>query len=157
MSEIHVSANRLIAAPAERVYRILADYRQHHPRILPPAFSGFSVEQGGVGTGTVIRFNVSIGGRTQGYHQRVDEPEPGRVLRESDIDGDGHTRFTVTPVGTESHVSIETTWRSSGLRGLVERLVAPRLLRPLYRNELDRLDIYARDHGDLVAEHRSDA
>ncbi len=154
MSEIQVSAHRLIAAPAERVYRILADYRQHHPRILPPAFSGFTVEQGGVGTGTVIRFDVTIGGRTQGYHQRIDEPERGRVLQESDIDGDRRTTFAVTPVGAESHVSIQTTWPASGVRGLVERLVAPRLLRPLYRDELDRLDHYARGQGHLETEHR---
>lgn len=153
MSEIHVSAHRPIAAPAERVYRILSDYRQHHPRILPPAFSHFTVEQGGVGTGTVIRFDVSIGGRTQRYHQKVDEPEPGRVLRESDIDGNRRTTFTVTPVGTGSHVSIETTWSSSGVRGLVERLIAPRLLRPLYGDELDQLDRYAGDQGDVDGEY----
>ncbi len=44
MAEISVSVEGLVAAPAEQVYRILADYRRHHPRILPPAFSGFAVE-----------------------------------------------------------------------------------------------------------------
>jgi hypothetical protein len=31
---------------------------------------------------------------------------------------------------------------------MVERLAAPRLLKPLYKDELDRLDRYAREHSD---------
>jgi hypothetical protein len=148
MSEISVSARGDIGAPADRVYRILSDYRQHHPHILPTAFSGFTVEQGGVGEGTVIRFQVSLGGRTESYHQRVTEPEPGRVLREADVDGNRVTTFTVTPNGAGCEVHIETAWSSGGIRGLVERLAAPRLLRPLYADELSRLDRYAREHVD---------
>ena len=147
MAEISVGAEGLVAAPAERVYRILADYRRHHPRILPPAFSGFAVERGGVGAGTIIRFRVTVGGRGQDYRQRVTEPARGRVLREAGIDSGEATTFTVTPEGAESRVRIETTWRTGGLRGLVERLVAPRLLLPLYRDELARLDRYAREGG----------
>ena len=60
MSSISVSAEREIAAPAKRVYRILADYQQHHPRILPNAFSGFRVEEGGIGAGTVIRIDGEL-------------------------------------------------------------------------------------------------
>jgi hypothetical protein len=148
MSQISVSAQRVIEAPADRVYRILSDYRQHHPHILPPAFSGFSVEHGGIGEGTVIRFQVSLAGRTESYHQRVVEPDPGRVLREVDVDGDRSTTFVVTPAGTGCEVLIETTWKSGGIRGMVERLAAPRLLKPLYKDELDRLDRYAREHSD---------
>ena len=147
MAEISVGAEGLVAAPTERVYRILADYRRHHPRILPPAFSGFAVERGGVGAGTVIRFRVTTGGRTGDYHQRVTEPEPGRVLREAGIDSDEATTLMVTPEGAESRVRIETTWQSSGVQALLERLVAPRILLPLYRDELARLDRYAREGG----------
>ena len=149
MSHISVSAEREIAAPAERVYRILADYQQHHPRILPDAFSGFRVEQGGVGAGTVIHFDVTVGRQTQSYHQRVEEPDPGRVLREVDLDGSRATTFTVIPAEDGCHVRIETSWHTGGVRGLVERLVAPRLLQPLYEDELARLDRYVREHVDV--------
>jgi uncharacterized protein YndB with AHSA1/START domain len=37
-------AERSIAAPAEEVYRYIADYRTHHPPFLPPAFSAFQVD-----------------------------------------------------------------------------------------------------------------
>ena len=39
-----VSAEGTVDAPAETVYRYLADMRDHHPRFMPPAFSDFQVE-----------------------------------------------------------------------------------------------------------------
>lgn len=149
MSQVSASARRDIAAPADRVYRILSDYREHHPRILPPAFSAFTVEEGGVGAGTVIRFNVTVAGRMESYHQRVEEPDPGRLLREVDIDGSLATIFTVTPNGAGCTVHIETTWPSTGIRGMVERLLAPRLLLPIYEDELSRLDDYQQNHSEI--------
>ena len=44
-----VSAEATVDAPADRVYLYLADMRDHHSRFLPPAFSDFQVESGGVG------------------------------------------------------------------------------------------------------------
>ena len=78
MATLHIRAERSMLAPPERVYCCIADYRQHHPRFLPPAFSQFRVEQGGVGAGTEIRFQLTVGGRTYQYHGYVTEPEPGR-------------------------------------------------------------------------------
>ncbi len=54
------------------------------------------------------------------------------------------TRFTVIPAGSQSRLQIETTWeRSSGIVGLIERLVAPRLFRKLYDAELDLIERWA--------------
>lgn len=147
MATIRAMAERPVGAPAERVYAILADYREHHPRILPPAFSDLMVEQGGVGAGTVIRFRVKLGGRTQRFHQRVDEPEPGRVLTETDLETGAVTSFTVTPMGDGSRVRIMTRYERGGLGGLVESVIAPMMLRRLYVDELARLDRYAREQG----------
>lgn len=123
------------------VYRCIADYRAHHPQFLPPAFSNFRVERGGVGAGTEIRFQLKAGGRTLQYHGYVTEPEPGRVLAETYADG-GVTTFTVTPEGSGSRVAIETTAEAKGIQGLFARWLAPRLLRPLFTDELARLDQY---------------
>jgi uncharacterized protein YndB with AHSA1/START domain len=84
MAKIVVSAERVVDAPAEAVYRYVADMREHHPHFLPAAFSDFQVESGGTGAGTITRFKVTAGGRTRDYRMQVDEPEPGRVLTESD-------------------------------------------------------------------------
>jgi hypothetical protein len=52
------------------------------------------------------------------------------------------TTFTVTPEGSGSRVRIETTAAATGIQGVVARLLAPRLLRPLFIDELARLDQY---------------
>ena len=95
--------------------------------------------------GTVISFKVTVGGRSQAYRTAVEEPEPGRVLVESDPRVGTVTTFTVTPEGAGSRVRIETAWRVGGVNGLVQRLIVPPITRRLYRDELQRLDRYARE------------
>jgi len=148
MGTIHVSADRAIDAPAGTVYGYLADMREHHPHFLPPAFSDFRVESGGVGEGTVTRFKLTTGRRTREYRMRVAEPEPGRVLTESDTNSSLVTTFTVTPEGDGSRVQIATTWEGAGgIGGFFERTFAPRVLQRLYADELGRLNTYAREHA----------
>jgi Polyketide cyclase / dehydrase and lipid transport len=99
MTDLHVAAERRVGAPAEQVYRLIADVRAHHPQFLPSAFSDFQVEQGGIGAGTVHRFKLTAGGRTRAYRMQVEEPQPGRVLTESDQLSSAVTTFTVIPKG----------------------------------------------------------
>jgi uncharacterized protein YndB with AHSA1/START domain len=144
MGTIHVSAERTVDAPADRVYGYLADMREHHPHFLPPEFSDFIVEAGGVGAGTVTRFKVNAGGRTREYRMQVAEPEPGRVLTESDTESSLVTTFTVDPDAERSRVQISTTWEGAGgIGGFFERTFAPRVMRRIYQDELERLDRYA--------------
>lgn len=148
MATINVSAQRTIAAPAETVYGYLSDMREHHPKFLPPAFSDFEVERGGVGAGTVTRFKVTAGGRSREYRMEVSEPEPGRVLAESDMSSSLVTTFTVTPEDGACRVQIATTWEGAGgVGGFFERLFAPRVMRGIYADELERLDRYARERA----------
>ncbi len=145
MPELSVTAERLVGAPAEHTYWCIADYRTHHPRFLPPAFSDFQVEQGGVGAGTVHRFQLNAGGRTRTYRMRVEEPQPGHVLTESDTGSSLVTTWTVTPEGQRCRVRLDTRWQGAGgVGGVFERLFAPRVLRRIYEDELERLDRYAR-------------
>jgi hypothetical protein len=144
MGIIRVSVEKTISAPAETVYGYLADMSVH-PRFLPDAFSDFQIESGGVGTGTITRFKVTAGGRTRDYRVEVSEPEPGRVLRESDTQSSLVTTFTVTPEGDASGVVISTAWDGAGgVGGFFERMFAPRVMRGIYMDELERLDAYAR-------------
>jgi uncharacterized protein YndB with AHSA1/START domain len=148
MATIHVTAERIIDAPADRVYGYLADMREHHPHFLPPSFSNFSVESGGVGAGTITRFKVTAGGRTREYRMQVGEPEPGRVLTESDTASSLVTTFTVDPDGERSRVRISTTWEGAGgIAGFFERTFAPLAMRRLYADELERLNRYALDRA----------
>jgi Polyketide cyclase / dehydrase and lipid transport len=144
MGKIEVSEQRRIGAPADVVYRSIADDAEH-VKFLPPAFSDFRVESGGVGAGTIHRFKVTAGGRTRDYRMKVDEPEPGRVLTESDTGSSLVTTFIVDPEGDHARVRISTSWDGAGgIGGFFERLFAPRVMRGIYADELDRLDAYVR-------------
>jgi hypothetical protein len=152
MAPISVSAERTVGAPAPEVYGYIADHREHHANFLPPAFSDFQVESGGVGAGTITRFKLTAGGRTRQLRTQVTEPEPGRVLTESDTLSSSVTTWTVTPEGTDCQVRISTTWQGAGgVGGVFERLFAPRVLRGIYADELSRLDAYAREHRGAQA------
>ena len=148
MGTLAVAAERLIDAPADEVYRYIADHRDHHPHFLPPAFSDFKVVSGGVGAGTVTTFKFTAGGRTRDFRMTVAEPEPGRVMTESDANSTSITTWTVIPHNSGTcTVRISTTWQGAGgIGGFFERLFAPPVLRRIYADELSRLNTYAASH-----------
>jgi hypothetical protein len=148
MAMINVSADRLIEAPPEIVYGYVADHREHHPKFLPPAFSDFKVEAGGTGAGTITTFKVTAGGRTRAYRMEVAEPEPGRVMTESDTESSLVTTWRIDPEGQGSRVKISTGWQGAGgIGGFFERLFAPRVMRGIYEDELERLNEYAQSQA----------
>lgn len=144
MAIVEFTASGDLQGSPERAYRILADYEQGHPSILPSRYFPYlDVEEGGQGAGTVIRFGLKIGGRVQHAVADVSEPEPGRVLVERVRD----VRRTVTTFRVDPstdpgrvRVSIHTTWEAPGVFGPLERFLAPKLLRPIYREELANLE-----------------
>lgn len=143
MSQVEIQVAREFPGTAEVAYGILADYHEGHPSILPARyFTHLTVERGGHGAGTVIRFGLKLAGRVQEARATVSEPEPGRVLVERVEDSRGtETRFTVEPLPDRRvRVTIRTVWTARGLSGTFERWFAPRLLRPIYREELENLE-----------------
>ena len=145
MAAVRVVAERSMDAPADVVYQCIANYREHHRPggFLPPSFSDFRIERGGVGAGTVMSFKMTLGGRARETTQTVSEPEPGRVLVEA---GSGvRTIFTVEADGAGCRVRFDTLLEAGGLEGILTRLFAPRLLQPVYQDELRRLEAYAQE------------
>ncbi len=138
-----VSASATIPARPERVYALIANYKDGHERILPRQFNGLVVEQGGVGAGTVIRVQMRILGKKQTFRAAITEPEPGRVLVETALDGNGAvTTFTVSPgnAPADSHVTISSELPvRSGIVGSAEKKLMTLLLRPIYVKELENL------------------
>lgn len=157
MPRIDVAETAVIPASPAVVYRILADYRTGHPAILPPrTFFDLVVESGGYGAGTVIRFRMRMAGITREIRGEVSEPEPGRLLVETYPDTGTVTSFTVEPRGDhESIVTIRTEWEPVGFRGFVESLLAPRLLRGVYVEELKRLAQVAGDREKFRSSRKS--
>ena len=88
MAVYRFSSSALIHASPQDLYAIIADYQQGHPQILPkPPFVSLVVEQGGKGAGTVIRVQMRVLGQTQAFRAVVTEPEPGRILVETNDNG----------------------------------------------------------------------
>jgi len=135
-----VTASARIHGSPECIYATIADYRNGHPRILPKEFSGLTVERGGTGDGTIIRFKMRVFGRTKTFRAAITEPEPGRVLVETDLDTNGAvTTFTVNPgpVQVTADVTIATELPvRAGILGVIERALSTRFLRPIYAREL---------------------
>lgn len=145
VSAARVEVSRVVEAPPALVYRVIADYVDHHPRILPkPEFESLVVEKGGRGAGTLVRVAMKVMGARSESVLEVSEPEPGRVLLERDVAGTLETRFTVAPEGAGARVTLATEWAPRpGLRARIERWVQPRVARKLYERELALLAEYA--------------
>ena len=145
-----VSVSARVAAPAATVYPLIADYRDGHPRIVPPRyFRNLVVEKGGYGAGTMIRFDMTVLGSTRQAHAVVTEPAPGRALVETEMRSGIVTTFTVDPVGPGAcDVTISSELpRKPGLAGTIERLVTTRILPKIYRAELARIATCAAPSG----------
>lgn len=151
MAKHSVSASKLISAPARRIYELIANYRNGHPRILPrPYFGPLNVEQGGNGAGTIINFEMNLMGRTQAFHGVVSEPEPGRILVEEYPETGNLTTFLVEPrsSGQEAFVTITTTTNvPDGILGKIQGWLTTRLLQPIYEKELNQLAAVAREQN----------
>lgn len=144
MAVITVETEREIAAPVARVFEWIADFKTHRPKWLPPAYSNLSVEQGGTGAGTIVRYRLKVGPRERDYRMQVSEPTPGRVLQEKDTSSSLITTWTLSPQGSGTRVRVGTQWNGAGgFGGLMERTFAPRGLKRLYDEELARLADYA--------------
>jgi hypothetical protein len=142
MAAHQLSASALIAAPAPDVYAIIADYRAGHLDIIPkPPFVSVEVLEGGTGAGTVIRVKLKLFGKVQTYNAVVSEPEPGRVLAETNDNG-YVTSFIVEPRegGKQAYVTIATRLSGrGGILGALEHWLLNRTLRPVYLKELEQL------------------
>jgi Polyketide cyclase / dehydrase and lipid transport len=141
LHRVIVSAD--VNAHASKIYQVIADYREGHPRILPrPPFGVLNVEQGGSGEGTVICFSIRMMGRTRQMRGLITEPEPGRALVESYPQTGMVTKFTVDPHDDDrgAHVTISTEVETRvGLLGVLQRFLITRCLTPVYARELRNL------------------
>ena len=150
MSQIYIEQSAVIDAPPDKVYGIIADYHEGHHAILPePYFTGMTVEEGGTGAGTVIRVDMNVMGAKRSFHMDVIEPEPGRVITETDRNTGQSTSFIIDPVddGRQSHVTIALDSQASpGFTGFMEKLLNPPITRRIFKKELAILAEYVRSH-----------
>jgi hypothetical protein len=142
MSQVVATAERIVRAPAEHVLSALADYGVTRPRLLPEQFSDYRVEDGGRGAGTRVHWRfAATSKRVRDQLLAVTQPTP-ETLVESDANSSMVTTWTVSPADAGgSTVRVRTTWNGAGgIGGFFERTFAPKGLRRVYDEILDRLD-----------------
>ena len=150
MKPLIISASKIIDAPANVLYRIIADYQNGHASILPKSyFSSLEVEKGGYGEGTIIRYQMRVLGRTQTFRALITEPDPGCTLLETDLESSTSTSFTVWSLGNKDHsrVTIMTVLKN---RSFVDGFLAKIFLTNVYRQELDLLSKIAKPSDQTV-------
>lgn len=146
-----VAATRRIQAPAAAVYEVFADYREAHPRILPPRFFvGLTVEAGGHGDGTVILVSGRFAGRTRVIRGIVSEPEPGVLVERYPAERMVTTfRVVAEPDPGVCQVTIASALpRRWGPPGWLEERLVRRLLTGVFAEELERVEDYLRGGGE---------
>ena len=136
-----VDAQKDIAAPPDKVFQSIADYKQR-PQWLPSNFSDYTVEKGGKGGGTTLTYRLKVGNRVRDYRITVEEPLRGSALTERDANSSLTTTWTVS-----RQTLIEHRCSVGERGGFFERLFAPAALKRVYADTLSRLDRYATGKG----------
>ena len=142
MSQVVATAERIVHAPSERVIAALADYVGVRPRLLPEQFSDYQVEAGGQGAGTRVHWRfAATSKRVREQLLTVTQPSADTLV-ESDANSSMVTTWTVHPAGDgATTVRVRTTWNGAGgIGGFFERTFAPKGLRRVYDQLLERLD-----------------
>lgn len=157
---LQLKVEAFVLAPAQLIYEIVADYRKGHPNILPKGyFSALEVEQGGTGAGTIICFKMHMFGLTRSFRVTITEPEPGRVLSETDSSSGTETTFTISPLEGSQLTKVTITTRMTtrgGIFGPLERFLTSRTLQTIYNQELQLLATLAESLSASPATEISD-
>ena len=146
MQQFEMEIQKRIPAPPETVYAVLSDYRVGHQAILPkPYFTDMIVEEGGQGAGTKLTVHMTVMGDKRTFRQIVEEPEPGRILIERDIDSGQGTQFTLDAAnnGQQTDLTLNITFMlRPGVQGWIEGLISRLVLRRIFNKELQNLTQY---------------
>jgi hypothetical protein len=149
MSQRCFETSALIDARPEEIYAILVDYHNGHPQIVPKEyFRNMEVEEGGYGAGTIIRYHTRVFGVERPARAVVSEPEPGRVLVETEMTSSIVTTFTITPIsnGQQTRVQIATEWKPGrNIFAVLEQAFYPMIMRRMYPKELNLIAAFVKN------------
>jgi len=99
MRVVRASKSAVISAPTRAVYSLIADYRQGHPRMLPPRyFPRLKVERGGVGAGTNDRTELKKTQMPPVFLQVMVKPNARTSSFAQEADGTWVARLKSPPV-----------------------------------------------------------
>lgn len=151
---VEASVERVLNFPDRLIYAILSDFREHHLRIVPSSVRApsFQIIEGGIGAGTIIEHESSLGHEPQPVRYVVAEPEPGRVLTMTGSGGAIVQTFQLTNSSpTQCSLNMSAKFRSrNGLLGLIDRILGRMELERVLNQKLDNLELYAATLGATI-------
>ena len=142
MGQVVATAERVVSAPVDRVRFALADFEGTRRRVLPEQFSGYRVESGGRGAGTRVAWRfAATSKRVRDQVVEVTQPDPDTLV-ETDTRSSMVTTWTLHPADAGlTTVRVRTTWNGAGgIGGFFERTFAPKGLRRVHEQVLERLE-----------------
>lgn len=142
MSDVVVTAERIVHAPVARTLAALADYADVRPRLVTEKFQDYRVEAGGQGAGTRVAWRfAATRSRVREQVMTVTQPTENTLV-ETDENSTLVTSWTVHPTDAGlTTVRVRTSWQGApGVGGFFERRFAPPGLRKVYDRMLERLD-----------------
>ena len=157
MNQYTLEETAVINASAETIYQILIDYvdPNAHKAITPPRFfTKIEVVSGGVGDGTIVDVYTKAVGQVTKFTMMVIEAKKNRHVIEKDSDGKTVSEFFLEPLkdGVRTNVTIKTTGTlGKGIQAWIESKLAPKILRPVYKEELANLERVATAHEKTAA------
>jgi hypothetical protein len=147
LNRLRIEVSTSIEADPADIYAILADYRTSRSAILPRQyFPKLILASGGQGAGTYLEVHVDVYGMKRVLRPRVSEPEPGRLLVESDENTGWRTTYRVDPINGSNQSLVTITTDSPtipGLQGFLERMILGFFLRRAHRKTLELLAEYS--------------
>ncbi len=144
MKTKHIEVSHTFNAASQELYAIISDFKKGLPSILPKKyFTGWEVEKGGNGAGTIVNVTMTFFGKEQHFRLAVTEPKPGHELVETDTVTGKYTRFTFKPFdeGKQCKITIDSKIPvEDGLFGYLKSLSVANMAKRLYKSELLALD-----------------
>jgi hypothetical protein len=144
MIEVRATVELPIAMDGRHVFMILADFVDHHWRILPSACTGFEVLSGGYGEGTEVTFMLGLYRLKHLCIIRYSEPIRGKVLTGFESRSRSLVTWRVRDVSHNCLVQLEITAHvPDNLSIITSRVLLPFQLRRMLKQTLTNLETYA--------------
>lgn len=139
MGTVTATTEATIPAAPDEVLAALADYATVRPAILPAEYTDYAVQEGGVGTGTVVAWQLHAT-KKRVRHVLADVTTTSDSVVEKDRNSSMVTTFRVVPDGAASSVTVTTTWTGAGgIGGFFERTFAPKGLGRIHTELMSNL------------------
>ncbi|MFI5715098.1 SRPBCC family protein [Nocardia sp. NPDC051750] len=139
MGQVKAGSSIEVSADPQRTLAAVADYTEVRPKILSAHYRDYKVVEGGQGDGTVAEWTLQATEKRV-RNIRATVSVAGTVITEKDANSTLVNTWTVTPSGTGSTVTLETTWQGAGgISGIFEGIFAPLGLRKIQAEVLANL------------------